>query len=178
MKVNIPRYNKGNSERKISVEINNFDTYSLDHTLAYIILPALLQLKDTKQGIPSDFANVGGEDFTQQTCFDFYRESNDWAFNKRVEQWNEVLDKMIWSFQQILIDDYHSKYHHGNPEYDFLESDKQYPNPVTGKLEKTYRMVNTNPGDHWYDFVGHQLHEEKIQEGLDLFGKYFRALWD
>jgi hypothetical protein len=39
-------------------------------------------------------------------------------------------------------------------------------------------MVDKNPDAHWYDSEGHTLHEDRIQEGLDLFGKYFRALWD
>ena len=43
MKVNIGKYkNKG---RKISVQIDDSDVWSFDHTLAYLILPALLQLK-------------------------------------------------------------------------------------------------------------------------------------
>jgi hypothetical protein len=45
-------------------------------------------------------------------------------------------------------------------------------------VEKAYEMVDENPGEHWYDHIGHELHEERIQEGLELFGKYFRSLWD
>jgi hypothetical protein len=39
-------------------------------------------------------------------------------------------------------------------------------------------MVDKNPDEHWYDHIGHQLHEARIQEGLELFGKYYRNLWD
>lgn len=177
MKVNIRKYNK-NSDRKIDVEIERFDTWSLDHTLAHIILPALIQLKETKHGVPSDFADAGGEDYNQQDSFDFYKETHEDAFAERCKQWDEVLDKMIWSFQQISLDEYDAKYHHGTPKYDFVETANLYPNPVTGKMEKTYQMVDKNPNEHWYDHVGHQLHEERIQEGLELFGKYYRALWD
>ena len=53
--------------RKIDVRIDKFDTWSLDHTLANIILPALLQLKATKHGIPHEFvADVGGADYDSQ----------------------------------------------------------------------------------------------------------------
>lgn len=177
MKINIGRYNK-NSERKISVQIEKFDTWSLDHTLALIILPALIQLKATKHGVPGEFANVGGEDYNEQCSFDFYKESYNAAFNEKIKEWDEVLDKMIWSFQQIALEDYDSKYHHGKAKYDYVEVDKLYPNPVTGKMEKLYQMVDKNPDEHWYDHVGHMLHEDRIQEGLELFGKYFRNLWD
>ena len=85
---------------------------------------------------------------------------------------------MIWSFEQLTKDNYSDQYHHGNIEYDWVKADKQYPNPITGKMEPTYQMVDKNPDERWYDYVGHQLHEKRIQEGLDLFGKYYRALWD
>lgn len=178
MKVNIKKYPKGNNTRRVSVEIEKFDTWSLDHTLALIILPALLQLKETKQGVPNEFGNVGGEDYSDQMCFDFYAESHKEAFEIKCKEWDEVLDKMIWSFQQIAFDDYDSKYHHGTPKYDWIKTDQKILNPLTRKVEDTYEMVDTNPNEHWYDHVGHMMHEERIQEGLTLFGKYFRALWD
>lgn len=177
MKAKISRYYK-NSDRRIDIQIENHDTWSLDHTLAMIILPALIQLKETKHGIPSEFGDVGGESHSDQLCFDFYSETYDDAFNEGVKRWDEIMNKMIWSFQQIVSDEYDELYHHGKAEYDYVKSDKQYPNPVTGKMENTYQMVDKNPNDHWYDHVGHILHEERIQEGLELFGKYYRALWD
>lgn len=179
MKVNIGKFPKRNGNRKINIEIQNFDTWNLDHTLAKIIYPALVQLKMTKHGVPSEIVDsVGGENWREQSCFDFYSETHNDAFNKACERWDEILDKMIWSFQQIAEDDYDSKYHHGKSEYDWVKTDKQYPNPVTGKMEDTFKMVDKNPNEHWYDYVGHRLHEERIQEGLELFGKYYKNLWD
>jgi hypothetical protein len=177
MKVKINKYAK-KVERKITVEIENFDTWSLDHTLALIILPALIQLKETKHGVPSELAETGGESHSDQMSFDFYRESQDWAFEQRTKEWDEILDKMIWSFEQIMKDEYDSLYHHGDAKYDWVESDNSALNPVTGKVEKLFNMVDTNPNEHWYDHVGHILHEERIQEGLNLFGKYYRNLWN
>ena len=110
--------------------------------------------------------------------FDLYKETHDDAWKMGAERWDEILDKMIWSFGQIAYVDYDEKYHHGEAKYDWVESDKTYPNPITGKVEKTYQMVDKNPEEHWYDHVGHRLHEDRIQEGIDLFGKYFRSLWD
>jgi hypothetical protein len=178
MKVNIGKYYKSSNKRKVDIKIDKYDTYSLDHTLALIILPALIQLKQTMHGVPSDFAEVGGEDYHDQLSFDFYAEDQKEMFAKRCEAWNETLDKMIWSFQQIALEDYDQQYHHGEAKYDWVKSDKQYPNPISGKMEDTFQMVDKNPNEHWYDFVGHQEHEKRIQEGLDLFSKYFRNLWD
>lgn len=179
MKVNIRKYPKGNGDRKIDIDIENFDTWSLDHTLAHIILPALLQLKEEKHGVPSNVVNdVGGEDWCPQDSFDFYKESHLDAWEIAAKRWDEILDKMIWSFEQLVKDDYSAQYHHGESKYDFVESDKTYPNPITGKVEKTFQMVDLNPDEHWYDAVGNQLHEERMQEGFELFGKYYRNLWD
>ena len=178
MKVNLGKFPKKGHRRKIDVNINGYDTWNLDHTLALIIYPALLQLKATKHGVPQEFADVGGEQHLEQQSFDFYEESNSESFEVGIKRWDEVLDKMIWSFEQILKGDYDDLYHHGKAEYDWKETDKLYPNPLTGKMEATFQMVDKNPNRHWYDSEGHQLHEERIQEGLDLFGKYYRNLWD
>lgn len=178
MKINISKYPQGNRRRKIKIQIDKWDTYSMDHTLAMIIYPMLLQLKATKHGVPSEFVEVGGEDYHEQDSFDFYKESHQEYFDKACERWDEILDKMIWSFQQIAEDNYDNKYHHGEPKYDWVKSDKQYHNPISGKLEDTYQMVDKNPNEHWYDSVGHTEHEKRIREGLELFGKYYQNLWD
>ena len=179
MKVKIGPFPKKNNRRKINIQIEKFDTWSLDHTLALIIYPALLQLKATKHGVPSELVDdVGGEDWKEQECFDFYKESHDESWSIAAKRWDEILDKMIWSFEQLCLVDYSNKYHHGTSEYDWVLSDKTYPNPVTGKIEPTYQMVDKDPDSHWYDAEGHKLHEDRIQEGLELFGKYYRSLWD
>jgi hypothetical protein len=178
MKVNIGRYIKKSDGRKIDIKVDKFDTWSLDHTLSLIILPALIQLKHTKHGVPSEFVDDRTEDYHEQTVFDFMKEDKDEVFQKGCDKWEETIDKMIWSFQQIAIEDYDNKYHHGDMKIGWKETEKKYPNPLTGQMESMYEMVDENPGEHWYDYEGHMLHEKRIQEGLELFGKYFRNLWD
>jgi hypothetical protein len=177
MKFNLGKYKK-DSTRRIDVEIEKFDTYSLDRTLAHIILPALLQLKASKMGVPAEFGDAGGADYDSQESFDFYKEDHDWAFDQKIKEWDLVIDKMIWSFQQLCLEDYEQLYHHGKVDYDWVKTDDQIFNPLSGKMEHTFRMVDKNPEDHWYDYNGHILHEQRIQEGLELFGKYYRNLWD
>jgi hypothetical protein len=177
MKVKIGKYNK-KSSRKIDIQIDGYDTWNLDHELALIIYPALIQLRHTKHGIPSEFGDVGGGRHECQESFDFYNDSYDDAFNEGVKRWEEILDKMIWSFEQLAIRDYSDKYHHGVSNYDWIKTDKKYPNPISGKLENTFQMVDKDPNGHYYDAEGHIEHEKRIQEGLELFGKYYRSLWD
>ncbi len=178
MKINIGKFPKKGDRRKIDIQIDGYDTWGLDYTLALIIYPALLQLKATKQGVPNEFGDVGGEDYVAQDSFDFYKETNNWAFDESCKKWEEVLDKMIWSFGELVKGNYEDKYHHGKSEFDFVETDKLYPNPISGKMEKTYQMVDKNPEAHWWDSEGQEIHEARMQEGFELFGKYYRALWD
>lgn len=176
MKTNIRNYNKGNTERRIDIQIDPWDTYSMDHTAALVILPLLLQLKASKQGVPSELTTRIGGDADSNYCFDFIKEDENAVFDQCCLKWDEILDKMIWSFQQIVDDSYDSKYHHGKMKIGWKPI--VIANPTTGVIEEMYEMVDENPNEHWYDYVGHMLHEERIQEGLDLFGKYYRNLWD
>jgi hypothetical protein len=176
MKVNIRNFNKGPGERKIDVKVERWDTYSMDHTAALIILPLLLQLKQSKMGVPNEFVDRFGGDSDNNYCFDFLKDDENYVFDQGCKKWDEILEKIIWSFQQLVDDSYDSKYYHGEMRIGWKPI--EIPNPTTGTLTKAYEMVDENPNEHWYDHVGHMLHEDRIQEGLELFGKYFRALWD
>jgi hypothetical protein len=180
MKVNLQKYPKGHGNRRIDIQIDPFDTWSLDHTIASIILPALIQLKNTKHGVPGGFTDRVGGDFDNNLVFDFIKEDDTEVFNQLCDSWDDVLDKMIWSFLQLSIeDDYDSQYHHGKMEIAWEKlPDELHTDPVTGAKEPLYQMVDKNPEEHWYDQIGSQEHEKRIQEGLDLFGKHFRDLWD
>lgn len=178
MKVKIGKFPK-TANRKINVQIEKFDTWSLDHSLAHIIYPGLLQLKASKHGIPSTVVDkVGGEDYIAQDSFDFYKDTHQETWDIAATKWDDILDHMIWAFAQILDDSWEDQYHHGKAEYDWKQTDRLYPNPVTGVMEPTYQMVDKNPTEHWTDYVGIEKHNERIQEGLDLFGKHYRNLWD
>jgi hypothetical protein len=178
MKVKLGNYRGNGDSRRIDVQIEKFDTWSLDHSLAHIILPALVQLKATKMGIPSEFADVGGASYDSQESFEFYEETHNEAFDLAVKRWEDILDKMIWSFEQLAMDDYESQYTHGTAEYDWVPSGTPFIDPVTGKPEDTYKMIDKNPKEHWTDYEGLRMHEDRIQEGLELFGKYYRHLWE
>ena len=65
MKVKIGRWPKV-GDRKVDIKIESFDTWNLDSTLALIILPALIQLKETKHGIPNEFGRLRSEEHTSE----------------------------------------------------------------------------------------------------------------
>lgn len=143
MKVKIGKYPKHHTtERRISVEIDDYDLWSLDHTLSLIILPALVKFRNSERaGVPSVFL----VDMTYD---------NDEQLAAAEVVFNDVLDKMIYSFECIS----------GQREVEYPDTE--------GKTDEEKQQIFSD----FKDVNG--KHEERIQEGLDLFGKYFRVLWD
>jgi hypothetical protein len=156
-------------QRKIKVKLHNYDTWSMDRTLAIIILPMLKQLKSTKHG--SAYLPVFDQTSNSaQYCFDFYGEGDDAAWTEGAKQWDEIMDKMIWSFEQLQPDcDWEAMYCEVPCEIDFTD----YPEDE-GKVAVPLRWKNEGK----YDFEGMKIHEARITEGLKLFGEYYQNLWD
>ena len=169
-------------KRKIKVRIDREDTWSMDHTLAYIILPMLKQLKATKHGSPY----VEPEDVPEhmrltereRNVFDhgFYdktlnatEEEIDAASEKFHAQWAWVLDQMIWSFEQELDEDNEHKNYYD--PYEPGEIDKE--NVVDSIFDKEFRMKMGK-----FNSEKHKAFNERKQLGFTLFGKYYQALWD
>lgn len=171
MKVNLGKYHKHSNRRHIDVQIDRWDTWSLDHSLALIIYPALLQLKGNMPGVPMAFTDVGGDSSDDQKSFDFYAETYHEMVDLSSKKWEEIIDKMIWSFQQLILEDYTDRYFHitipspGKPDYTTVKALSD-PNSLC------------NDKSDWVDYVGLKLHDDRIAEGLELFGKYYRSLWE
>ena len=152
-------------ERKVDIRIDKWDTWSMDNTLSLIIEPMLKQLKANKSGHPCGIVpDPNGETEPGYPCGNC----------GCAKEWEIILDKMIFAFES-LNNDYEDKYHSG--ECDFTWT------PVNVKGEEVpegeYRRMDNGPNHtHKFDIDGYQKHNEKIQEGLELFGKHFRSLWD
>lgn len=85
-------YKKQN--RKIKIKIDPWDTWNMDHTLAQIIYPMLVQLKETSHGC----FLVENDDVPLNLC----GEKDDIGFDENhVERYNYVMDEMIWTFDKI-----------------------------------------------------------------------------
>ena len=67
----------------IQVTIHDYDVWSMDQTLAHIIVPMLRKLKDQTHSYPSDLTE---------------------------ESWDEMLDEMIWAFEQKINDGWEDQY--------------------------------------------------------------------
>lgn len=113
MKIEIGPY-VDEGDRLINIQIDKYDTWSMDHTLALIILPMLKQLKETKHGspmvdledVPENLRYTQTEDYDSQLTFEFYNDENAAKIDCDIHrQWDWVLDEMIWAFEQKTIDD-------------------------------------------------------------------------
>lgn len=157
-------------ERKIKVRIDRYDTWSMDHSLALIILPMLKQIKETKHGSPY----VDNEDVpahmrhTLSKGPDDYETEDRWIHYK----WDWVLNEMIWAFEKELGEDWEAQFRHGEPDYEFIHVGGEI-----GTDSELSEMKQKNP-DYWVDYDKIREYYNRIDNGFRLFGKYFRNLWD
>ena len=94
-----------NAEQSVSVRIDRWDTWSMDYTLAFIVVPMLKQLKETKHGAPNvEWSDV--PEYLRPTEEDFVNyEKNGATDTKFFARWDYVLDEMIYAFESKLGDD-------------------------------------------------------------------------
>lgn len=139
------------------VKIDRWDTWSMDHTLADIILPMLKQLQATKHGAPW----TDDEDVPEYLRSHMAQpKEHEWDTDDlHFMRWDWILSEMIWAFEQKVDDDAESQF------FDHSEGNGLDP---------------WNP-----EYVGPKWHKEKYeawqnrkQNGFRLFGKYYENLWD
>ena len=93
-------------QQRTSIKIHDYDTWSMDHTLAPIILPMLVQLRATKHGAPMvDMKDVPQELRATKKQLDAYGKNGD-SDPKFFERWDWIMDEMIWAFEQKCRDDW------------------------------------------------------------------------
>jgi hypothetical protein len=164
------------------IKIDKYDTWSMDSTLAPIILPMLKQLKATKHGsgvvdmedVPEHLRYTTTEKYEEQKCFDFYHEDETEMGDRDIHaRWGWVLDEMIFAFEHLVDDSWEDKFCSGEMDH-YSEACAWNEN---GK--PTLYTMKEGP-NHTYkcDYDGIQKVQERINNGLRLFGKYFRNLWD
>lgn len=167
---------KKRGERKVKVRIDYYDTWSMDSTLAPIVLPMLKQLKETKHGAPVvDVEDVPEELRPTQEELDKYAKDGS-TDDKFFERWDWVMDQMIFAFESEF-NDWEDQFRSGKSDIVWTPVDVK-GNEVPEEDAKLYRM-DSGPNDTYkVDWDGYKAYAERIQNGYRLFGKYFQALWD
>jgi hypothetical protein len=147
--------------QKINVQIDYWDTWSMDHTLAHIIVPMLKQLNETKHGAPF----VDDQDVPEELRSTSAppKENNYDVDANHFKRWDWVLQEMVWAFEQKARDDWEGDYY----QYEHFEPKNE--GSIRDKLG--LRLV-------WEDPEGRKAHQERMSNGFRLFGKYYEELWD
>lgn len=139
------------------VKIDRWDTWSMDHTLAHIILPMLKQLQYTKHGAP----HTDDNDVPEYLRSDMAQpKEHEWDTDSlHFMRWDWIISEMIWAFEQKIADD------SDEPFYDWSQANHKAP------WDKDYVGPKL-------DLEGLTKHHNRIQNGFRLFGKYYQNLWD
>ena len=166
--------------RVVDVKIDYWDTWSMDSTLAPIILPMLKQMRDTNHGspmvdmedVPEYMRTTTTEDWDTQRVFDFYNEDVPEGYDVH-KRWDWVLNEMIFAFEHLVDDEWENEFSSG--EINILHVPCEWDENGKPTLYTTEHGPN-----HTYkcDYDGLFKVHERMGNGFRLFGKYFRHLWD
>lgn len=152
-------------KRTIKVKIDGWDTWSMDHSLAYIITPMLKQLQESKHGAPF----VDDEDVPEELKstsappkeYEYDTDSN------HFKRWDYVLNEMVWAFEQHMLDD-EPDFWIEQPVGMYFEPCEDRPGLSTMKYDK----------EGVFDHDAYKAYHDRKANGFKLFGKYYTGLWD
>lgn len=140
-------------KRKISVRVDNYDTWNADHTLALIILPVLERLVEKKHGS----GHVDDSDVPIWLHSTLKPGERDYDIDGNFHQrWDWVIGEMIWAFREKAYGSDDQFFEHMKPE------------------QPSKTLFSNIKIDH----VGLDAYNKRMQNGFRLFGKYYNSLWD
>ena len=152
------------------VKIDYWDTWSMDHTLADIILPMLKQLKATQHGAPY----VDDEDVPKElrSIYALPKDEYDTDGN-HFKRWDWVMDEMIFAFEHKVDDSWEEQFRSGKHDM------KSVPCAWDENGKPTMYEWVKGPNDTYKcDYDGMQKVRDRMKNGFRLFGKYYEGLWD
>lgn len=138
------------------------DTYSLDYTLSPIIYAGLSKFHEVLEkrnreggclGVPSEYCANPDVDVTDQ----------------EVQNWLDDIKKMMYAFENKEPD---------MKDYSFSLEMVPVPGGVAKEgMSIPYTIECDNEEEKARYYADLDVHEKKVQEGLDLFGSKFKSLW-
>lgn len=152
-------------KRSVKVRIDEFDTWSMDHTLAYIITPMLKQLQASKHGAPF----VNDEDVPEElksTSAPPKENEYDTDVN-HFKRWDYVLNEMVWAFEQHALDN--------DPDFWIEQPVGMYFEPCTDNPSLSTMKYDK---EGVFDQEAYNAYHERKTNGFRLFGRYYQNLWD
>jgi len=171
MKINIGKYREN---RKVDIRIDDWDVWSADHTLALIIHPVLIKLKEKKHGSPC----VDDEDVPDHLkSTSASAKENEWdTDDNHHARWDYAIDEMIWAFEQHTYDDCNdNQFQHNRDQLDITF--EMVEGSLGSRMQTNYQKDPSKPA-YYVDEEGKKKHYDRIAEGRRLFAKYYNGLWD
>ena len=160
MKVFLGPYPDGDEERKVEIEIDPWDSWNADHTIAMIAVPILKQLQATKHGSPYTDDEDVPENLRSTSA---KPKENEWDTDEfHHARWEYILSEMIWALEQLVE----------SKEDDYFHWDESMP-AKKGSLGDILGL-----GVCTIDHEGLDAYNARITCGTTLLGKYLRSCWD
>ena len=164
-------FDKKFKKRKIIIRIDDYDTWSADHTLSLIIHPLLVKLKSEKDGAPY----IDDEDAPENLrSTNAKPKENEWDTDEfHFDRWDYVLDEMIFAFEKSIDNSWEEEFYSGksDTEWKCINEDETDP-------EKRLYEAVCGPNDTFkVDHDGIKKIQIRMQNGYRLFGKYYSHLW-
>ena len=151
------------NEPTVYVQIDEWDTWSMDHTLAHIVAPMLIQLR----GSTHSFNTVDIEDRPEHLIGTLPATNSHEPDEFAEQAWDWALSEMIFAFES-KHEDWEKQFYSG-------ESDITWK-PVENS--DCFELVNGPNHTFEIDMDGMKKYQERITNGFRLFGKYYEGLWD
>ena len=159
------------------VKIDRYDTWSMDHTLAHIILPMLKQLKEKQHGA----GYVDDEDVPEGIGLrstEALPKENEWdTDSNHFERWNWVMNEMIFAFECKIDDSWEDAFREGEIDMLWVPVDV-HGNEVPRGEHKYFQMKDGPKNTYKCDYDGMKVVQNRIDNGFRLFGRYYQNLWD
>ena len=159
------------------VKIDRYDTWSMDHTLAHIILPMLKQLKEKQHGA----GYVDDDDVPEGIGLrstEALPKENEWdTDSNHFERWNWVMNEMIFAFECKIDDSWEDAFREGEIDMLWVPVDV-HGNEVPRGEHKYFRMKDGPKNTYKCDYDGMKVVQNRIDNGFRLFGRYYQNLWD
>ena len=162
-------------EQRVKVVIHDYDTWSMDTTLAHIIVPMLKRLREVKNGAPwVDMSDVPKELRATKEEIEAYR-ADGLTDDKFFDRWDYVLGEMIFAFESELTD-WEDQFYSG--EHDIITVPVDTDGNEVSEEEAYLFEWRKGPNDTFkVDWKGRKAYQKRIERGFKLFGKYYQSLW-
>lgn len=138
------------------------DTFSLDYTLSPIIYAGLSRFHEVLSKRNKEGSCIGIPN-------EYMKDESEWVTDSDVQDWLDDIKKMMYAFENKEPE---------MKDYNFSLSMV----PVEGGVAKEgcsvpYTIECDNEGEKARYYADMDVHEKRVQEGLNLFGQKYKSLW-